>query len=600
MRNYSTLLLLLTSLISFFSYSSNAQVKGIVTDEQNHPLAFATIYVENSTLGTTTNSDGNYELNLPKGKHTLIFQYIGYEKEKRSIELKSDKNYELNVQLKEQSVTLNELVIVANGEDPAYRIIRNAIKAKTANNIIYDSYSADVYTKGIQKILDAPVKIMGIEVGDLQGNLDTTRQGIVYLSESVSKLYFKKPDIYKEVMISSKVSGKDNGFSFNQASVLNFNFYNNHIDFQRSMLSPIADNALLYYNYRLEGSCYNENKNLIYKISVIPKLNTEPVFSGSIYIFDGSWKIHSLNLTTFAKNLQIPIIDSLNIKQVFVPHLQDDLVLFNSSISFGLNIFKFKIQGSFNAVFSNYKVDDILADSTAKYKKDLLTVLPNANKKDSTYWESIRPIPLTQEERIDYQRKDSINDVRTSKVYLDSTDKKANRFHFKDLVLGYQYNKTYKKEKFQIFSPLSTIGFNPIQGYYINLNSQYRKVFNEYYTRFYEVSNLLQYGFTDHKLRLSAKYAYNFNKIKYNRFEVETGQIVQQFNEENPVSILINPYYALFAKKNFLKLYEKSYLKSSYQQYLTDGLFAKCNVEYQTRKLLSNNTEHSFSNKDIP
>ena len=70
-------------------------------------------------------------------------------------------------------------------------------------------------------------------LGDLGGTLDSNRQGIVYLSESEAKLYYQKPDQKKEEMISSKVSGNDNGFSFNRASLMDFDFYENfHRDFE--------------------------------------------------------------------------------------------------------------------------------------------------------------------------------------------------------------------------------------------------------------------------------------------------------------------------------------------------------------------------------
>ena len=49
--------------------------------------------------------------------------------------------------------------------------------------------------------------------------------GVIYLSESESNYYFKKPDKEKEIMFSSRVSGESKSFSFNHLSQMKFNFY---------------------------------------------------------------------------------------------------------------------------------------------------------------------------------------------------------------------------------------------------------------------------------------------------------------------------------------------------------------------------------------
>ncbi len=62
---------------------------------------------------------------------------------------------------------------------------------------------------------NVPEKIMGRDI--FIDGLDSSRSGIVYLSESVSEVFIQKPDQKKEIMISSKVSGRSQGFSWNSA-----------------------------------------------------------------------------------------------------------------------------------------------------------------------------------------------------------------------------------------------------------------------------------------------------------------------------------------------------------------------------------------------
>ena len=103
-----------------------SQIIGSVTDTKNDTLAFVNIYVEGTYKGTTSNDDGNYELNITEtGNCTIVFKFLGFKTEKKTIDITAFP-YELNVTLQEENVTLNEVVINAN-ENPADRIIRAAI-----------------------------------------------------------------------------------------------------------------------------------------------------------------------------------------------------------------------------------------------------------------------------------------------------------------------------------------------------------------------------------------------------------------------------------------------------------------------------------------
>ena len=111
---------------------------------------------------------------------------------------------------------------------------------------------------------------MGQEI-NVDIGLDSTRSGIIYLSETISKIKYQKPDKLTEKVIASKVSGNSNGFSFNSALDVNYNFYNNTIQINSAIISPISDYAFNYYRYKLEGVFYDDSGNLINKIKVIPR-----------------------------------------------------------------------------------------------------------------------------------------------------------------------------------------------------------------------------------------------------------------------------------------------------------------------------------------
>ena len=134
-----------------------AQLSGTVVDAAGEPLAFASVYLKGTSEGTTTNVEGNYELNLARGDYEIVFQYVGYQQQIQQVTI-GDKPIILNVTLSQQAVDLQEVVVSANAEDPAYRVIRKAIEKRDYYLKQVQAYSCDVYIKGLQKIYEAPKK----------------------------------------------------------------------------------------------------------------------------------------------------------------------------------------------------------------------------------------------------------------------------------------------------------------------------------------------------------------------------------------------------------------------------------------------------------
>src|SRR5690606_18072918 len=94
-------------------------------------------------------------------------------------------------------------------------------------------------------------------------------------------------------------------------------------------------------------------------------------------------------------------------------------------------------------------------------------MMGNANQKDSAYWAKRRPVPLTEEEATDYVKKDSVQTIRNSKTYVDSVDRKHNRFQPTDVLTGYTYRNSHKKLEigYKGLSNIFATGFNPVQGW---------------------------------------------------------------------------------------------------------------------------------------
>lgn len=584
----------------FFSISNFAQIKGTITDEKGNPLPFVSIFEENTYRGTTSNEQGQYQLQVKEiGKNRIVFQYLGFKTQKINVSADS-KTVTLDVKMQEESFALNEVVIDTKN-NPANAIIKNAIANRKENSEKTARFTADFYSKGILKVKDLPKKILGqkVDLGpDLSSNLDSTGTGILYLSETISKVSYQKPDKLKETIIASKISGNNNGFSYNTAALSTYDFYDNTLEFDVNLISPIANNAFSYYKYKLEGSFYDDNKQQIYKIKVIPKRDKEPVFEGYIYIVDDSFAIYAVDFDIKGYRMKNEFTEVMNLKQSFSYNVKNKIWSKNAqTLSFNAGGFGIKFSGQFNYVYSNYEFPESFAKKT--FGNEIVAFDLNANKKDNSFWNEVRPIPLTLEESTDYTKKDSLQVIRKSKKYTDSIDAKSNKFKVLNILGGYDYKNTFEKYSFKfdgLLSPTS-LSFNTVQGFNLGTGFSFKK-WNEEKGKSTSIGTVFNYGFSDERLRLIGEFSCRFNTINYATISASGGTKTEQFNSAQTISKLINSVSSLFFKDNYMKLYNLEFAQINYAQDVANGLNLNAKIAYEQRKPLFNTTDYSFFKRD--
>jgi outer membrane receptor for monomeric catechols len=102
-------------MFAFTMFAQDGKLKGNVADlKNNDALIGVNISVQNNQSGTTTDIDGNYELELPAGKYTIIYTYVGYEEIKQEVNIIEAKETVVNIQLTESRSLLNEVVITTS------------------------------------------------------------------------------------------------------------------------------------------------------------------------------------------------------------------------------------------------------------------------------------------------------------------------------------------------------------------------------------------------------------------------------------------------------------------------------------------------------
>lgn len=85
----------------------NVKITGTVRDEDNQPLPGVAVLIKGTTVGTATDINGEYALNLPTGNHTLVFSMLGMKKQ----EVGYTGQKVLSIKL-EKAITLVDEVVV--------------------------------------------------------------------------------------------------------------------------------------------------------------------------------------------------------------------------------------------------------------------------------------------------------------------------------------------------------------------------------------------------------------------------------------------------------------------------------------------------------
>lgn len=603
-------LLFVLTLICLSTNLFSQKIYGTVKNSNGVVLPFASISIKGTSLGVNANQQASYVYSLPVGKYVVVCQHIGYESAERIIDLKE--NTEINFVLTERKLLMKE-VVIGTGENPAYAIIRSAIKKREEFNNQVKSFQCDLYAKDLIKLRSLPNKVMGqkVEKSDRKEmGLDSSGKGIVYLSESISTVYKSLPDKFKMLVKSSRVSGSNNfGFTFPAF----INMYQNNVNVfdgafnSRGFVSPIADGALRFYKYKMLGS-FVENGKTINTIRVTPKRNYEPLFSGVINIVDDEWSIHSFDLI-LTKKSQLEILDSLQISQLHVPLNQNIWRVKNQLIYFNLKIFNIDAIGSFLSVYSDYKINPVFDKKL--FDKTIIIYDSAVNKKQRNYWDSIRPIPLMEDEQFDYKFKDSMLVVKldSEAIYnnIDTLKKRQGKIKLKSLffpgINRTHYSKT-NQYKWGVEPLLTNTQFNTVEGLSLILSGYYEKRFKKYKSKL-TINPNFRYGFVN--THFNSWLDVNWRKydagisdeIKNYNIGFSVGKKVEQYNSANPILPLVNTITTLFDGKNEMKIYEKYFASISYNQTFENGVKIKFSSFYEDRMPLENSTSYTFYKKNI-
>ncbi|MFZ2282980.1 MAG: TonB-dependent receptor, partial [Lutibacter sp.] len=161
-------------LLSTFSFGQNkGTIAGIVLDKEvnNAPLPFANVFIKGTTIGATTEFEGNYSLQVNPGTYTLVFSFIGYQTiEVPNVIVKAGETTTVNKTLSaSEGVSLSEIQITAsNNKESETALLTEQRKAISIDQKIG---AQELARKGISDVASALTKTTGISKEEGSGGV---------------------------------------------------------------------------------------------------------------------------------------------------------------------------------------------------------------------------------------------------------------------------------------------------------------------------------------------------------------------------------------------------------------------------------------------
>jgi hypothetical protein len=554
------------TLVFFFSLSiMKAQyiIRGKIFEADNkEALPFVPVLIKNTSAAIQSDFDGNFILKSSFLGDSLVASYVGYKRLARPIN-KSLKVQELNFPLQRSAGVSLEEIIIASGENPAHRILKNCINFKEKNNkneLL--SYEYETYNKLEFDLTRISKKIQNKKVfkpiSFIFENVDSTYNSEkpslpFFIIETLSQFYFKSnPKRKKEIVLANKITGIENS-SISQVlgdMYQNINIYDNNIlIFNKQLPSPISENGLFYYKYFLQDSSF-DGKHYLYHLTFKSKRVQELSFTGNIWIADTSWGVKRLEMS-LPKDANINFINSANVIQEFVYTdsswmlNKDRLVIDFAPVKNSIGFYGRKT-ASYKKIKINQPKEDIFYEFADKIKVD-----DGASKQSEEFWAQNRHDSLTEREKKIFKMIDTIQSLPVYKTWVDV---------FYIVLTGYK-----RVNNFEIGPYFNLISYNKIEGTRIRIGGRTSHVFSKWY----ELSGYVAYGLSDQKWKQSLGFKSFLTQsprrqiigMKYSSDNEILGQSSNGFSQDNVLASFFRsgPLNNLTLVNNVTAFYESEW-----------------------------------------
>ena len=160
------LFIALVALSQVLTAQNKGTLKGLLTDKEtnNEPLPFANVVIKGTTIGATTDFDGNYSIKVPAGTHVVQFSFLGYKTIEKTFTLKADETIVINQLMSaSEGVSLDEIVVKSStSKEKTSALI---LEQKKAVSIKTSIGAQELSVKGVSDAEGAVTKTAGVSKG---------------------------------------------------------------------------------------------------------------------------------------------------------------------------------------------------------------------------------------------------------------------------------------------------------------------------------------------------------------------------------------------------------------------------------------------------
>lgn len=476
-------------------------VRGKVTDANSgDPIPYVNVIFQGTTVGVTSDFDGNYSLRTNESVDTVIVSYIGYKSRKKAIV--KGTNQVVNFQLEEDVTNLQEIVFMA-GENPAFEVLRQVVRNKKNNDKRkLTAYEYDTYTKieidvdnisekfrqrkvvkKITQVLDSIERIAGEDGKPILP---------LFITESISKVYYRdNPSLKYEHILRSKINGVgvEDGTTVTQlvgSSFQEYNFYQNWLNIlAKDFVSPIADGWRLYYEYDLMDSLY-VGDDYCYRLDFFPKNPQDLAFTGSMWITKKEYALKQIDVT-IGKQANLNFIEKIKIQQELEPTEDDAWLPVKNRVLIDVSEVTGTSAGMLAKFYTSNKNFVINQPHPPSFYARPIVMAEDARMaEEDTSWDSLRHEPLSETEKNVYKMIDTLQNIPVVKTYTDI---------IKIVIGGY-----HEVGKVDVGPYLSLVAINNIEG--VRIQPGFRT--NEKFSKKWVFGAQLGYGFRDERFKYSA------------------------------------------------------------------------------------------------
>ena len=409
-------------------------VSGKVTEARTGaPIPFANVVFSNTTDGAITDFEGNFTATTSENVDSIEVRYIGFITQRKAI--RPDRSQQITFQLEEDVQTLGEVIVYA-GENPAWPIMRNVIRAKSENDKrSLEAYDYEAYTKievdvdnisGLLRKSFLMKKVSGVldSVDQITGE-DGLPVYPIFISEAISRIYYRKdPFLRHEHIEKTKLSGIGitDGTTTSQvigSTLQEYNFYQNWLNIvSKEFVSPIADGWKLYYDYDLVDSLYIGG-DYCYRIDFYPKNEQDLAFQGTMWITKEEYALRRIDAAV-SQTANLNFVDKLKIQQDLFKTSAGPWIPEKSRVVVDISRMVPETAGFIAKFYSSSKDVKINDPRPTDFYLNPVSMDEEMTLSDETYWENHRHDSLTQEEIVVSKMIDTLKSIPIVKAATDA------------------------------------------------------------------------------------------------------------------------------------------------------------------------------------